>query len=230
MALPSLQRRLTDGETLIAYVLTEPTSFCLVIDRSSVSLVELASAKAVNAAADRFISELRAGRSDAARLDLTSALVTPLRLNTDVTRVIVVPDGQLHRIPFDILFSTDGNTGPTVTTAPSATVFALLRQRSAQTAAQAPPPKMLLAVGGVPYGGTADAQVSRSSGTSRGLYDAERPPKLAIPASRAEVLTAARVLKGDHVVLTGEQANESNLKSSASRRLRSPSFRRSCVR
>ena len=77
MALPSLQRRLTDGETLIAYVLTEPTSFCLVIDRSSVSLVELASAKAANAAADRFISELRAGRSDAARLDLTSALVTP---------------------------------------------------------------------------------------------------------------------------------------------------------
>jgi CHAT domain-containing protein len=49
---------------------------------------------------------------------------------------------------------------------------------------------------------------------TRGLYDAERPPKLtAIPASRTEVLTAARLLKGDHDVLTGQQANESNLKA-----------------
>jgi CHAT domain-containing protein len=214
MDLPTVQQRLAEGEVLLAFVLTEPTSYCLVIDRGSARLVELVPASALNAAADRFISELHAGRPDAARRDLASGLISPLGLAADVNKVIVVPDGQLHRIPFDMLFAAERDAAPTVTAAPSATVFALLRQRS-QAARQGPPRKMLLAVGGVPYGAAiADAQVSRASGGSRGLYDAERPAKLAaIPASRTEVQTAARMLNGEHVVLTGAQANESNLKA-----------------
>jgi CHAT domain-containing protein/tetratricopeptide (TPR) repeat protein len=214
MDLPTVQQRLAEGEVLLAFVLMDPKSYCLVIDRGSARLVELAPASALNAAADRFISELHAGRPDAARRDLASGLISPLGIAPDVNKVIVVPDGQLHRIPFDMLLAADRDAAPTVTAAPSATVFALLRQRS-QAARQGPPRKVLLAVGGVPYGAAiADAQVSRASGGSRGLYDAERPAKLAaIPASRTEVQTAARMLNGEHLVLTGAQANESNLKA-----------------
>ena len=215
MELPDLQRRLADGETLLAYVLTEPNSFCLVIDRHSAHIVQLPSAKTVNAAAERFVSALRAGRPEATDRDLVDAVVTPLDLDTHVTRIIVVPDGQLHRVPFDMLLSTDRQAGRIVTTAPSASVFALLRQGSAPASGQTVPRKMLLAIGGVPYGGTtASTPVSRSSGDSRGLYDAERPPTLApIPASRTEVAAAAGLLKGEHVVLIGAEATESNLKA-----------------
>ena len=213
--LAALRQRLSDGETLLAYVLTEPDSFCLVVGRDSARIVTLPPATTVNAAAERFVTDLQGRRSDESRRALVDTLITPLHLRSDVTRVIVVPDGQLHRIPFDMLLSTGTQPSPIVSTAPSATVFALLRRRSEAGGNQGVPPKTLLAVGGVPYGETPTTILaSRSPSPSRGLYDADRPPRLsAIPASKTEVAAAASLLKGEHVVLTGAQASESNVKA-----------------
>jgi CHAT domain-containing protein len=75
---------------------------------------------------------------------------------------------------------------------------------------------MLLAVGGVPYDrlGAATPSAMRNTVGERGLYDVERPPKLSvIPGSRTEVISAARLLKADNVVLTGGEATESRLKA-----------------
>ncbi len=48
----------------------------------------------------------------------------------------------------------------------------------------------------------------------RGFYDAERPPTLSvIPGSRAEVLSAARLLRANTVVLTDADATESAFKA-----------------
>ena len=75
---------------------------------------------------------------------------------------------------------------------------------------------MLLAVGGVPYDrlGAATPSAMRDRAGDRGFYDAERPPTLSvIPGSRAEVLSAARSLRTDTVVLTGGDATESGFKA-----------------
>lgn len=214
--LSSVQERLGPAETLLAYVLTEPNSFCLIITRTDANIVELASGKAINAAAESFISEVRQGMGSQARDGLARLVVAPLNGHISGERIIVVPDGQLHRVPFEVVLANGTQTGPVVTTAPSATVFALLRERSSDAPDRSVPRRMLLAVGGVPYNALAGVSPVRGVTETRGLYDAERPPKLAaIPASRSEILTAARLLRGDNVVLTGQDANEAALKSQA---------------
>ena len=83
--------------------------------------------------------------------ELHSILLGPLRTDVSKTRLIVVPDGKLHLLPFDALINEKGDyvlKSHVVTYAPSATVLHLLKTQPANRATNVP----LLAIGDVPYG------------------------------------------------------------------------------
>lgn len=215
ITLATLQRTLRPDEVLLEYVLDEPRSFCLVVTRQTQRIVQLASRKDVESSVDDFV---RAVRSSAVPNEAGSLLyeqvIAPTRSSEHPRRLIVVPDGRLHGLPFDTLLSLNDSRAPAVTIAPSGSVLHLLR---AASTSKARPRRRLLAVGGVPYQAGATitlAATSERSGELRGLFDAAQPSKLGpLPTARSEVLAAARLMGASSEAITGDRASESTLKA-----------------
>lgn len=131
-------------------------------------------------------------------------------------RLIVVPDGKLHLLPFDSLTGPDRKYlvySHLVTYAPSATVLYLLR--TSRSAAQASLP--FLGVGDVAYDedGTLISQNTGNPAvrSSRGLYDLTGTQFPRLPATRQEVLTSGQKFGEDSTVLLGSEATEAAFKS-----------------
>jgi CHAT domain-containing protein/tetratricopeptide (TPR) repeat protein len=133
-------------------------------------------AGALAASVGRFVSLVESG-ADAARLgrELGAALVDPALplLDPRVTRLVVVPDGPLHRLPFDALRLPDGRyvlERFAVGVAPSASVLAALRGRAPEPPDA--PPARLLALGdpaitaprGAPRAGAGAVDAARFAG------------------------------------------------------------------
>jgi len=147
-------------------------------------------------------------RSLGARL-LDSALAD---VGTTVTRLVVVPDGPLHRVPWDALRTADSRflvERYAVTLAPSAGVFQSIRARAPN-----PAPLRLLAYGDPAFatpatsaagdGSARDVEVYRSAFDSAGGL-----PRL--EASAREAALVARYADGSEV-RTREQASAAYLK------------------
>jgi len=214
----SLQQTLRPGELMLEYVLTEPRSYCLAISRSGLDLVPLPSKQDIEQRVDAFVAELRSHRTgtpDTASA-VRDAVLGPMAVQLrKAQRLIVVPDGKLHMLPFDAIANGDGSERRIVTIAPSANVFYLLRmRRPPDESAQRP----LFAVGGVPYDrmftpAVVSARANRGD-DERGLYDATYPTSLPLLATaQEEVLTAARTLGSSSVTITGDGATESAVKA-----------------
>jgi CHAT domain-containing protein len=126
--------------------------------------------------------------------------------------LIISPDGELHRLPFETLVDGSGRMlleGEVVSYTPSATVLALLRQT---TGAQKPA-LPLLAVSSSPRlpqaGGTAAS--GPASGVTRGVFDADELRLKPLPGANDEVRSVAIVLGKESVVLTN--ATEAQFKA-----------------
>jgi CHAT domain-containing protein len=128
------------------------------------------------------------------------------------SRVIIVPDGSLNGLPFDILASTgdsSSSTAPVVSFAPSATALLALKERTPAASSEV----ALLGVGDVPYDSFARKMPNPSR--SAGVFDAKRKPELSpLPASRAEIENAVAMFTRGSVALLGRQATEAQSKSS----------------
>lgn len=212
----ALQQSLARNELVLEYILTEPQSYCLVIGRGRLTLVKLPSRAQIEPLVDRFVQEVRSGKSDQPRAakDLYEVLLKPIPQWQMAQRLYIVPDGRLHLLPFDALLNENAVDSRIVATVPSANVFVLLRSRRPVTK----PERALLGVGGVPYdrmfaAGKPTVGATRSDET-RGLFDASYPTQLPVlPTAQGEVLTAARLLGPTSVVFTGDQATESAVKA-----------------
>lgn len=213
-----IQHVLRTNEVILEYVLTEPHSYCLVISTTGIRLATLPGRKKIDDAVERFVGDLRAGNAGLAATAsaLGDAVFQPVLAQIrGAERLIIVPDGKLHVLPFDTLLTVSGTQNRIITIAPSASVFYLLRTRPEQVASGQRP---LLGIGGVPYdrmfaSAAVTTRVSRS-GDERGLYDATYPSSLPVLATaQEEVLSAARALGSNSVTLTGDRATESAFKA-----------------
>ncbi|MEM6990197.1 MAG: CHAT domain-containing protein [Myxococcota bacterium] len=118
-------------------------------------------------------------------------------LGPEVNRLVLVLDGQLHRLPFAALRS-DGEPLAgrfAISIAPSATMWLHVREGSAL-------PRTLLAF----------ADPSPPSPSGAGRWD-EQTRWRALPGAVAEARLAAETLGGDSVVLTGDAASEDALRA-----------------
>ena len=151
---------------------------------------------------------------------LFDLLVAPAQDAIDgAERILLVPDGPLHSLPFAALVRTTAAQGDRpwqyvvewkpLHTALSATVFAELQK----TRPSSPPPQTLVAFGDPQYPATETQAVS----ATRAVLD--RAQSLApLPATRVEVGSLARVFEGSATTYLGADATESRAKAVKSAR------------
>jgi CHAT domain-containing protein len=125
-----------------------------------------------------------------------------------LSKLILVLDGPLHLMPFSALISGDGdllNEHLTLSTAPSATVYAALKTAPPRTAADKP----FLGVAYSPIMAGPDAKEA----SSRALTALRQGNVGALKFAREEVTEAASSFGSKSVTLAGADASEAKLKA-----------------
>ncbi len=150
--LRDVQQSLSPDTAILEYVLDDPASFSLYVTHGRAGVVSLpASRTELNRLVALYRRQVgtRAATIPASR-SLYADLIAPLPAQALTPRLIVVPDGRLHLIPFDALVDGTGHyvlETHTITYAPSATVLRLIENAKAVNTN----PITFLGVGGVEY-------------------------------------------------------------------------------
>jgi CHAT domain-containing protein len=209
--LQTLQRDLGPQEVLLEYVLDEPSSFCLVVTRSEVSLAKLIGRTGINKLVAGYRTAIANGaESRGISAELWTALLKPISEYGREHEVLVVPDGVLNSIPFDGLWSDVGYalTDHSFTTVPSGTVLHLLRHQPARSASVA-----LLGVSASQVRGTEKQIATSGLGIFRGLLDIKRSAFTALPSTETEVKSIAQLAGRNTTVLVRDRATEAAFKN-----------------
>jgi CHAT domain-containing protein len=209
VAVEQLEKRLPASTVLLEYVMADPNSYCLVISASGSRIVHLGSKARIDALVGSYLKSVKA-KLPAIReaRSLYDVLVRPIRETTQQETLIIVPDGQLHLVPFDALRDPSGRyvvETRTVIYSPSASSFYLLREQKRPQAGR----KSLLAVGGVPYAGSSLNRSVLTRGFNRsGFVD--------LPSSADEVRIAQAAFPNGKVdLLVGPSATEAAFKAAS---------------
>ncbi len=205
VALRQLQSLLGDDEVLVEYVLADPHSYALAVTRTTARAYELASREAIEADANLYRAGIRQRRVNSALGDsLFQQLFGRIAEFQNHSTLILVPDGDLHLLPFGAI---PDNGSPLVETrtiaiCPSATVFSILRSKQEK---EIDPP--------LPYVGVA-AWVKKTGfeGPFRAFSGATGASLQPLPESRNEVETIAADLPKPSTVLLGADATETRFK------------------
>lgn len=166
-----------------------------VLTRGGVRVAHLASIDTLLPAIRRFVAAIEGGEDarQNARV-LGDALVAPAltMLDTRVERLVIVPDGALHRIPFDALRMQDGRfviERYETSIVPSATIAALLWSRPPS---RYPAGARVLAFGDPAFANERDMRRGRDTADDRATRGAsDRDSFVRLPASGREARMAA---------------------------------------
>ena len=138
-----IRKELTDSETsLLSYSLGAQKSFAWLVDKDGLHSFELPSKQTIEDAADRLLSLLKTPateQSERDRLqgavdDVSRLVLQPIAGKLPTARLIVVADGALQYVPFQILKTSPGNSEPLISRveiveAPSASALALVKRQ-----------------------------------------------------------------------------------------------------
>jgi CHAT domain-containing protein len=104
-SLEVIRAALLDGDTvLLYYALGEQRSFLWVVTRTSLERHDLPSRNEIERLARRVVASSSAARASGRALaSLGRVLLAPAASRLDVSRVVIVPDGVLHYLPFAAL-------------------------------------------------------------------------------------------------------------------------------
>jgi len=219
-SLQAIQAILRPDEAVLEYVLGEPHSYCLWISNKSAG-VQLLSAgrKDIEASTRQYLAETRARKDDISLAKQLYALIlAPLPMEAAKERLIVVPDGILHLLPFDALHDSSGAfvvETHALSYAPASTVLTVLRNAKETR----DPRRTFLGVGDVPYQdqGSVSARLNEPVGVKqrliRGFSDVFGTPLEDLPQTRQEVVESDKIMGNEGVLLLGPQATETAFKS-----------------
>jgi len=192
------------NELMLEYVVAEPHSYCLAIGPDFARIVPLASRESLEKLVATYLKTLKAkGVSKTEGSQLYAALFKDIPEAEKKERLIVVPDGRLHLLPFDALIDDRGRYlvySHTITYAPSASAMYLVNSMTPHQPSQ----RTLLGVGGIPYDQTADLnKLAKMRGYTNDAL-------ASLPASKEEVLAAdAEVHTYTNTLLIGSTATKS---------------------
>jgi CHAT domain-containing protein len=204
--LNQLQKILSPDELLVEYVLAEPNSYALAVTKSSVTSYQLPAKAAIEADAAKYRREIEAKIEDPQLAQkLFGALLFPIREYSAKKDLVIVPDGELHLLPFAALADRNGYviSSHTVDVAPSSTAFALLESRSVRKEAPA-----------MPFLGVAawTQLATNRNPVLRAVSGPERSQFAPLPDSKLEVETVANDMPRPRTILLGEDATETRFK------------------
>lgn len=207
VSVAALRRQLGRNEIFIEYLLDAKQSYALRITRSGMTIHKLPPRREFTRLARQFVTAIR-NRQDpgTSAHALYKVALAPMMTST-ATSLTIVPDGDLHLVPFAALKDQNGrwlNESASIAVAPSATVYNALRTTPRRKKA------------GKPFLGVAYSPASRISGQARGLRDATVsgvPALSPLPFGREEVMEAAKAMGEHSVMLLGSDASEAAVKA-----------------
>jgi len=216
LPLSRVESALATDEVLLEYVLNEPESYCLEIEHSGTRIVKLPGRNQIEKQVQMAIDETKkpSPNPDAAAIRLYTSVIAPVAsVIATKPRIIVVADGSLYDLPFEVLSSRPGAyllASHVITYAPSATVYAMLAEEKPPTT-----PLPVLAIGTGNDGQLAEAK--STSGTpfgnlNREVFETDLSHLAPLSAANGEARLVAELLGPGGVVLTGPAATESALK------------------
>src|SRR5437660_4768858 len=148
--LERIREGLATNELVLEYVMAQPHSYCLAIGRDFARIVPLADRESIESSVIAYLKTLKTkGTSKAQGGYLYATLLREIPEISKKERLVIVPDGRLHLLPFDALVDGAGRylvSSHTITYAPSATSLYLVNSVPRQ-----PAQHTFLGVGGVPY-------------------------------------------------------------------------------
>jgi CHAT domain-containing protein len=207
VSLSQLQKDLQESQLLVEYVLDDPQSYVLAVTHGNVHRYILPS---------KGILETEAGqyRSDVARQKagvemgrkLFQQLFSPVSEYRSKREVIVIPDGELHLLPFEALVDGDNYVieSHTLAMSPSGTAHHILKDRERN-----------MSDNSHPYVGVAAwTRVNRSAlqRVLRAVKGPEESQFIPLPESKEEVETIGADLPKPSTILLGTDATETRFK------------------
>jgi CHAT domain-containing protein len=104
--LKDTQSRLREGEMIVSVTVLDSVVYRTVMSRNRISVSELPGRKAMIDSWTDLGSRLRVGQTPLRRLHTLYTTLLGDVMTSDVTKLVFVPDGPMHRIPVDILPTT----------------------------------------------------------------------------------------------------------------------------
>ena len=136
IAITRLQKALRETRHSSNTFLQTRVSYCLAISRDRVGVFKLAIRTQIGKQVDQVVATVRKnGAFGAPETALYAALLGPAETVVSAkARLIIIPDGPLHALPFEVIGPTADRrllSSHIVTYAPSGTVFTLLSEKEA---------------------------------------------------------------------------------------------------
>lgn len=207
-----VQQSVDPSTAILEYVIAEPHSYCLVVSRNSFHIVTLTGEAQLNRLVDTYLKALKQKMAAHAEAnELFKLLLLPISEAKEKEKLVIIPDGQLHLLPFGALEDGQGTyliQSHVIAYVPSATSFYLLAQGVNQSGLSLQP---LLGVGGIRYSQVSLRPVGLAPEAGTALLGD-------LPNSKQEVLDANSAIGGSNELLIGEDATESAFKHAATGR------------
>jgi CHAT domain-containing protein len=219
-SLKAIQASLRSDEVVLEYVLSEPHSYCVWISKKRAAVQVLpAGRQRIQELTRKYLDEILAKSDDIVLAkQLYGVLLSPLPQEATSERLIVVPDGILHLLPFDTLHDSTGALlleTRTISYAPASTVLSVLRTTKDTESSR----RTFLGVGDVSYQnqGHVSAKLDKPSAFKqrllRGLSDTFGTSLYDLPQTREEVIEVNNIVGKNGVLLLGLDATETAFKS-----------------
>lgn len=211
VTLAEVRHALGDDEVLLAFVLAEPDSYCLIVTRTAARVQRLLGRSALHDQLRPFLDKVRSGEDARAEVaTVAKVLLDPLHELSTRERLIVSPDGDLHHLPFELLVGAAGKRlleTHVVSYVPSASVLTVIRSREGRTQT----PHVALAVSASPADATGPAKPATA--VDRSIYDLEGAQLRPLPSANDEARSVTTILgPSGTALLVGEAATERALK------------------
>jgi CHAT domain-containing protein len=206
VSLTRLKEALSPSQLLIEYVLAKPASYALAVTDSTIRAYRLKSGPAIESEVKKYRDEIHAKLADPSLgQTLFQDVLAPVQEYSTHEDLVIVPDGELHLLPFSALVNSGSYVlaSHTVDVAPSSTAFELLKEHSEQKASA-----------DMPYIGVAawTQAADRRNPVTRAISGPEKDQFVPLPHSETEVETIAHDLPRPNTILLGNDATETNFK------------------
>jgi CHAT domain-containing protein len=206
VTLTHLQKTLSPSQLLIEYVLAKPASYALAVTNSTIRAYRLKSGPALEPEVKKYRDEIHAKLADPTLgQTIFHEVLAPVQEYSTHKDLVIVPDGELHLLPFSALVDSGAYVlaSHTVDVAPSSTAFELLKEHSEQKASAE-----------MPYIGVAawTQEADHRNPVTRAISGPEKDEFVPLPHSQAEVETIAHDLPHPNTILLGNDATETNFK------------------
>lgn len=207
--LRDLQQALRPDELFLEFALLDARSYAVVVTNTTARVQGLPGRADLHGPIESLLRATRDDRpGDGEAVALGAALLGSITELSQKPRLVISPDGDLHRVPFELLSRANQRLldSHIVSYAPSGAVLTLLRQAGVRQSAG---DRRVLTVSASPEGGN---QMASTKSVSRNTYDLDPSKLRPLPAADDEARSVGQFFGPTSTVLTGTAASEQEIK------------------